>query len=117
MSGDCITSGMQRFFAKANGLGFFVKYLHSGEKTAEANWKWEEILYMSLTPIRASYRNRDFLWIILNGEYTGCYCKAVYKPLEPKPGESATFFTIALAWVVTEEGGERVTVVNTPQEE
>jgi hypothetical protein len=106
-----------KIFAKDNGLSFFVKHLRSGEKTAEVNWKWDEISYMSLTPIRASYRNREFLWIILDGEYAGRYCKAVYAPLEPKPGESATFFTIAFARVVTGEGGECVTVVNTPQEE
>jgi hypothetical protein len=106
-----------KIFAKANGLGFFVKHLRSGEKTVEANWKWEEISYMNLTPIRASYRNRDFLWVILDGEHAGRYCKAVYAPLEPKPSESATFFTVAFARVETGEGGERVTVVNTPQEE
>jgi hypothetical protein len=106
-----------KVFAKANGLGFFMKHLRSGEKTAQVNWKWDTISYMNLTPIRASYRNRDFLWIILDGEYAGRYCKAVYAPLEPKPGESTTFFTIAFAHVLTGEGGERVTVVNTPHEE
>jgi hypothetical protein len=40
-----------KIFAKDNGLGFFVKHLRSGEKMAEVNWKWDEISYMSLTPI------------------------------------------------------------------
>jgi hypothetical protein len=40
-----------KIIAKDNGLGFFVKHLRSGEKTAEVDWKWDEIPYMKLTPI------------------------------------------------------------------
>jgi hypothetical protein len=102
---------------KANGLGFFLRYLRSGEDTPERNWRWSEICYKTLTPVRASYRNRDFLWIVLDGEYSGRYCKAVYAPLEPKPGESLAYFTVAFAQVKTTETGERVTAINMPREE
>jgi hypothetical protein len=68
-------------------------------------------------PVRASYMNREFLWIVLDGEYVGRHCKAVYALLEPKAGKSSVLFVVAFAHIVTGERGKRVTVVNTPREE
>jgi hypothetical protein len=106
-----------KLYAKDNNSGFFMKHLRSGEKTLETRWKWAEISYMKLTPVRASYRNRDYLWIIIDGEHVGRYCKAVYAPLEPKDGESLALFTVAFAHVVSDEQGNKITIVDTPQEE
>jgi hypothetical protein len=106
-----------KIVAKDNGLGFFVKHLRSSEHMSNQNWRWNKVSYKKLAPVRASYRNREFLWIVLDGEYAGRYCKAVYAPLEPKPGESSAFFIIVFAHIVMEERGEWVTVIDTPREE
>jgi hypothetical protein len=106
-----------KIFGKDNSQGFFVKYLRSGENVSDLNWRWDEISYKKLVPVRASYQNWDFLWIILDREYASRYCKAIYAPLEPKPGEALAFFTVAFTHVKTRESGQRVTTINTPREE
>jgi hypothetical protein len=97
----------------ANGNGFDVEYMAS--LPASRVRKWSPIEIKDLLPVHAGCNNHQWLWVIVDGEDAGKYCKALSAPRKGEE-EGQPCARVLLAHL-EDHNGREVTLIDTPQQE